>query len=554
MDPSEVKSADQGQAEADGVPPERPDPAVEAVRKDSAEAHTRLLRNATAQIGGRLLYLLTRVALPPFILQHVSMQEYGVWATCFLLIGYISMGTFGVAGVYIRYSAQYYAHGRLDEIGRLLGAGVVLTLTFSTIVVAALWFAMPWIYAWFHIEAGLQTIARILILGVIAAMLLDMLFPYAYVLQGVQRNAEQTAISVMSFLLETVLIVVFLRQGYGVGGLLAAFLMRSLFALVVMLLWFPRIVPGLRVRFRGIGRQHFRLFFHYGGILQFIGIVSTFLNTSERVIAGYVTKGVGAVGLLDIGQKFPTMASAIFNAATNSFLSALTHLHSLDRHGEVARLYLNTSRYLNLLNGLAMGFMAPFSVALITGWMGRDIPYREAAAILLYAAVGFHVQALTGPATTYFQAINRPGRTFWWFSLPQLLLMVAVLAWLLYRGSTNLVEVVWVAMWARIVSSIGMILYTNARIGVRLTSYLRTVVLVGLLPYLTGYVMRWGLAQQLDIESLPRISLLAWLAGLGVIYCVFNGVVFYVAVLSDEERARIRGILRRFAPMRAALG
>ena len=92
-------------------------------------------RNASAQMLGRLVYLATRVALPPITLHFVSLEEYGIWSTCFLIIGYIGMGAFGVANVYIRFAAQYNATGQQQEIGKLLAVGLTITLGFSALVI-----------------------------------------------------------------------------------------------------------------------------------------------------------------------------------------------------------------------------------------------------------------------------------------------------------------------------------------------------------------------------------------------------------------------------------
>ena len=45
--------------------------------------------------------MLSRVGLPPIILSYVSLEEYGIWATCFIVISYLGMSTFGIANVYI---------------------------------------------------------------------------------------------------------------------------------------------------------------------------------------------------------------------------------------------------------------------------------------------------------------------------------------------------------------------------------------------------------------------------------------------------------------------
>lgn len=507
---------------------------------NQSSTSTRLLRNASSQIFGKLLYLLTRLGLPPFILQHITIQEYGIWSTCFLLISYISMGTFGISGVYIRYSAEFFAKGQLDKIGRLLGAGIWLTLGFSILILGGLWLSMTWIYTWFHVDPALHDTMLVLILGVVGAMLLDMLFPYAYVLQGIQRNAEQTLIWTLSYLLETALIVLFLNKGMGLHGLMLAFILRSVFALSVLLIWFKKIVPGFKIHLRGISAGEWRLFLHYGGVLQLVGLISTLFNTAERALAAYVSRGVGAVGILDIGQKFPVMTCQLFNSAANSFLSAITHLHSLDRHDELSRIYLSSTRYLNLLNAMVLGFMAPFAEALIITWMGNSIPYHDAAIVLLYAAIGFHMQALTGPITSYFQAIKKPGLSFQTFILPQALLVIIGFSALMWRQQQSLITLVQLLAAARVISSIGVIIYGNKLLKVSQLTYFKEVIFVGLLPYGVGYILMRTMGASLDWVNMSRWEALTYLIPLGCLYGLSVMITLYSLSANQDERRAIQ--------------
>ncbi|MDF9391640.1 MULTISPECIES: MFS transporter [Methylococcus] len=512
---------------------------------DHRNAHTRLSRNAIASVVGQMIYLIIRVGLPPFILLHVSLQDYSIWATCFLVLGYIGMSTFGIAGVYIRYSAEYYAHGRLDDIGRMMGAGIWLTLALGSFILGTLWVSMPWLYAWFHVEPAMQETMRLLVLGVVGAMLLELLVPYGYVMGGIHRNAENAVISLVCSTLEAVLIVVFLLQGWGLVGMMAAYVLRAVFALTFTLAWFHRLLPGFRIHLWGLGKAQWRPFLEYGGVMQVNGLLSVFLNTSERALAGYITHNPGALGLLDISQKFPTMASQLFNSATNSLLSAITHLHTLGEREELVRLYLRSSRYLNALNGLALGFMAPFATVLITAWMGQSVPVADAGTLLLYAAVGFHIHALTAPVTSYFQAINSPARTFWAFIVPQIVLLAVGLVWMKLRGETSLLTLAAMIMLTRIGSSLGVIVYANAQLGIGQLRFFREVAPIGALPYLVGYLASRAVSGWTGLAELTRWDALGILILFGLAYVAVTAGLVFVLLFRPDERQVVYAVLAR---------
>jgi O-antigen/teichoic acid export membrane protein len=299
----------------------------------------------------------------------------------------------------------------------------------------------------------------------------------------------------------------------------------------------------LSIQFRGIGKPTYHLFLRYGGIMQLSGLLSIFLYSCERMVAGTLT-GVASMVLLDIGQKFPMMSSQVFSSANNSFLTALTHLHSLNQKQEIIRLYLRGSRYLNLLNGLAMGFMAPFAWPIIVGWMGDNPIYRDSATILLCAAIGYQFHAQTGPATTYFQGLGKPENALWGFVIPQLVLLGSALVACFSWWGYTLMAVVFAAVAARVISSGLFLIYTNSQIGVGQLSYLWQVLLPGLSPYVVGFGLALG-GQGVWLRlSSERLVIIPALLVFGLVYGVVTLGLLYVVFGKPDERATLRRLLR----------
>ena len=74
-----------------------------------------LSRNVTVDIASRFGYLFTRFLLPPFILAHVSLESYGLWATAFIVVSYLGISTMGISNVYIKYVAEFSAKKELSQ-------------------------------------------------------------------------------------------------------------------------------------------------------------------------------------------------------------------------------------------------------------------------------------------------------------------------------------------------------------------------------------------------------------------------------------------------------
>ena len=503
-------------------------------------------RNSVAQTGGRLLYLLTRVGLPPLILHYVSLEEYGLWATCFLLISYVSMGAFGVSNVYIRYVAEYNAKQEFASLNSLISTGLFLTLGFSLLTLAGFWLAMPWILSAFNVARELSATAEALILGSLATMLLDMtLGAFAYILHGLQKIAQQTVVWIISFLLETAIIVSLLLMHYGVVALLWAFLARYLFSTAIYIWLCFQAIPDLRIGWRWISRHQLRTFMSYGGILQLNGLLSISLYSIERVIAGYLS-GLGAIAVLDLGQKFPVMASQVFSSMNASFLPAITEAHLHGKREEIRNLYIKGLRYLNGLNGLAMGFLAPFAAWLLKAWLGdnNDMNLGDTLQVMVLACVGYQLHVLTGPLSAYYQAINHPARSFQYIVLQSVLVIAGLLVVWQYF-SFDVVTIALLVMLARMLSAIVYLLVGNHILGLPLLRFLGEILLPGLVPYLFGYGLYVALEPWMSWHIYNRYLLIVVIVACGLGYSSLTLGFFYAFMFRKEEQQQIRQKFRK---------
>jgi len=518
----------------------------------SRSAGATLSRNTTVTVVTSLLYLLTRIGLPPLILNSVSVEEYGIWSACFILISYIGMGAFGVSNAYIRYSAEYAASQAYGKIGRLVSAGLILTLSLSLGVLLALWFAMPWVIAWFKIPPAHVEVARILILGSVATMLLDLTFgAFSYVLAGLQKIAENKYVWMVSYLLETALTVTLLKTGHGIVSLLWAFLARYLFSTLIYVVMVYRSIPGFRLNVQGLGRRDFLPFLQFGGILQLSGMVSVFLYSIEKIFAGRLA-GVGAVAVLDVGQKIPMMGCQVFAAFSSSFMPAVTHLHTLGQHEEIRRLYVRATRYMNLLIGTAMGFIVGFASLILKTWIGTRPELDDMATVMLAAAIGFHIHELTGSASAYYQGIHKPWRPFEYLLL-QLLGIATALAYILLTEQRSIVVIAVAAATVRAIGGMIFLMRANRSMGVRFTEFLGTALLPGLLPYLWGWGLGYLSAPWLPVNTDQRLHLLAVLLALGTLHATWTLAFFWLGLARREERRQLLDKLLRRNRLRTAV-
>lgn len=460
------------------------------------ETHRVISRNVVVLIAGKIAYLLSRVALPPFVLGHVGLDEYGIWACCLIVVTYLGMGVFGISSVYIRYVAEYHARRDTGRISELLTTGLTVTGALGVLVLAGAWLALPSLVRAFDLPPAQHETAFVLMFGTVAAFVIDLsLGAFGHVLIGLQRIAEHTVVWVLSSLLEVVLIVVLLLGGFGVCGLLIAFAARFA-AATLAYAWLCRAaLPGLSLRPGLFRRSLLRLFYGYGSVVQISGLLGIFLYSVEKLLAGFFV-GVGATALFDVGEKFPVMVSGIPASITSAFLPAMSRLHTLERRATTQRLYVQGARYVSMLGGLMMAFLAGFSGPIVVLWLGPDPQYANAALILAVFCLPFQMHVTTGPGSALLRGIGEPARELL-HPLTQLALVALTVA-VGFATVGRTVPVIAVCVGASMVTS--ALVYQasiNRFLGVPQAAYFARVVTPGVVPYLlalalAALVERWA--------------------------------------------------------------
>jgi O-antigen/teichoic acid export membrane protein len=500
--------------------------------------------NVASSMGARVLYLATRLMLPAMILQHVTLAEFGIWAICFVLIGNIGMSAFGLAAAYVRDTSECLANGNLERLSRTFSTGLTMVGLAAMAFLPLFWLALPSIIGLFHIDAALATTARILIFGTVTVFMLDLsLGSFVYLLQGLQRIRLENAVWVSAFMLEAALIATFMSLDYGIESLLVAFAVRYAFSSLTYFILARRLVPGLRIDPRLFNRESLRLFTGFGFIVQLSGMLSMLNRSIERLLAG-VLIGVQATAVFEIGEKFPTTIPSIPSAINAASYPTFAYLHTQGRRDEIAALYLSSARYVSLLAGAAMGFLAAFAPTLLAAWLGPDHVPADAAFILVLFTLPYQLDVLTGPGSAMFKGTGVPRREMV-YPIVQLLLVAASVPSLLATGMDTLHAIAWGVAASMSVSALIYIGYATRTLAVPLRRYAVEVLLPGVVPYAIGIAVAALVRAAGSHVPVTRLEHLGALAAGGVVYGVAAIACFGFVLMNAAEQRHVGAFIAR---------
>jgi len=514
-------------------------------RPVAAPQNPRLVGDAGFAMGAKLIYLVTRLGMPPLILAHVALADYGLWAACFVLIGYIGLADLGLSSVYVRYVARLHAQGDTAGISRTLSTGMLSIGVIAVALLAALYALLPLCLDLLKIDPAARHTASILVMGTAAVFLADMtLGGFAYLLHGLQRIRLEQQIGLAACLLELALIVAFLHAGLGIVSLLAAYALRYAFSLGVTMRQAYRLLPGLRVTPRLFDRALLSEILGFGLRVQASTVFSIVLHSADRLLAG-IALGPKAIALFDLGGKIPTAAVTIPSAITHVTLPAAAAIDgrgSASGQARLAGLVLRSSRAISLASSIPMAFLAAFSVPLCRAWLGERPELVVLPLLMTLCAVSAHLHIITGPASAAFRSQGNVRNEFVYHALriggigvgtgiAMALLGVSVpgLAWGLAAGIAT-AAVVYLA-------------HSFRALGIGRRVLLRRVLLPGTIPA--------GIAATLAAlwfafvpAAMSRWPALVLLAGFGAAHLALSALALW-RLLDAEERAHLAPLVTR---------
>lgn len=499
----------------------------------------RLFKNFSLEFAARIYYLATRFILTPITLSYVTLEEYGIWAACFILISYMGMSSMGIANVYIRYVAQYNAKNEQEKINRLISTGLMLTTSICIVLTAVLSLGLPWVLHLLKIPASLSHTASVLILATAGSFMLDLSFGvFNNALNGLQKNAQTNLVWTLTVTLEVAIAITLLRAGHGIYSLAWAFGIRYVVATVLMAICCYRAMPGLSVSWRYFDLPHLRIFFGYGTVVQISGLLCTFLYSIEKVIAGMFI-GVQATALFDVGEKLPIMGSQLASSMNSIFMPALSHMNSLTWKDELVKLYLKGARYMNMMTGTLLAFLAAFAHPLLRLWIGSSDKFGPAIPILMIFCLPYQTHVLTGPGSAYHRGVGHPKRELVYPLSQLVLVLIFVAIGFVTVGKTTLVIAVAVAS-GMVLSGLIYMSYTHRILGVSQANFLKQAFLPGLIPYLIAFAVALLFSPMIAAAGTSRIRIAGVLCVSGMVYLSLVGAVLYRLICPWGEREYLR--------------
>jgi O-antigen/teichoic acid export membrane protein len=342
--------------------------------------------------------LCVMIFMTPYIITTVGLENYGLWAVVYAIVGLIGLTDLGFATTAVKYVAEKEGEGDVDGRNQLIGN---LFVIYFCIGIACLILTGITATLFELDEQFSSTTTLIWILGVATSLGL-FLSVFRAILIAIGRQDLVSIASILAILLQAALTVYLLESGWNVTGLAWAtgFGILAQTLLVIPLVYL--VVPVFKPRFsRGWQEQASGMWsFACYALIANISVLFV-LKLDPLVIQMFMP--LGMIAVYAVAAKIAEQLLLFNKQLSNALMPLVSQSKGAGDTETIRRVFIDGTRYLLAIAIPMLGLVVVFADDIILLWVGEEL--QAAGPILQTLSVAVLFSAFT------FNAANVLGMT-----------------------------------------------------------------------------------------------------------------------------------------------
>jgi O-antigen/teichoic acid export membrane protein len=304
----------------------------------------RIVKNVGSSWFALGINILVGVFLSPFILHRLGDAAFGIWVLIFSLTGYYGIFDVGIRSSIVRYVSKYTATHDLEEVSGIINSAMFVYTFVCALSMVITIIGCIYVDRFFRIPPAFQSTARWLLLLVGTSVALG--FPmgiFGGMLEGLQKFYVLNWTNIVfSSLLRVLLIVFYLRRGY---GLLTVALITVGLPQVGSVIRAVVALRSLPVKFswRYVNREVFRRMANYSGVTFIILIAWRLRFKTDALVIGTFLSSA-AITYFYAGSRLVDYAGEVVNSLAQIFVPMSSQSDAAGNQDRLRKIFIAGNR------------------------------------------------------------------------------------------------------------------------------------------------------------------------------------------------------------------
>ncbi len=327
--------------------------------------------------------------ITPFVLGVIGVEQFGLWALCLAVTGVLGLLDMGLSTATVKYVAE--CSGNFDFTARNEALSTLMVV-YSVLGGFCLLLVIAFIPAGIQVFGlepqqadSFKTVMSITGIAMALAMPLSV---FRSALIGAGRFDLVNLVETGSILVNAVIVVMLLLNGWGLTGLAIANASVMLLAPLVLIPIAWRLIPAFRlagklVRFKRMGEvAPLAMYF----MLANIALLIT-LRSDALIIKGFLP--LTAVAAYAIAAKISEYSYLLNKQFSNALMPLISHSTGAGEQATVRAILVDGTRYLMIIATPLLGLLFFHAEHIVVLWVGPELQAVVVPLRILLAAVLF---------------------------------------------------------------------------------------------------------------------------------------------------------------------
>ena len=367
----------------------------------------RLKRNVISNAFGTIVPALAWFFVVPVLVLKLGEAGYGVYTIAISFAGVLGFLELGLTSAATKFVAEVEIRNDHDKLEKIISNNLSIYIALGIIItLVCLEFGGKIAPLVFH-DTGLsqpELATMVLLMGLILSLTL-VKNAFASILMGLHRYDYYNFIQVGYAVLLALVQVLIVSLNGQVNSLLMGTVGVILASLVGFSLMIRKLLPGVRF-FRLPDGYFLRALFTFGMYMMVINLAGTLLFNLDKVIIGRVL-GPTSVSYYAI----PSQITLKIHNGLAVFVSFLFPMASeVESSGDkvtLKNIFLQGMRFIALLDGAVMVFLAVFAQKILQLWISPDFA-TQSSLLLVITAIGYIIYSLSITPYHILLGMGRP--------------------------------------------------------------------------------------------------------------------------------------------------
>jgi O-antigen/teichoic acid export membrane protein len=364
----------------------------------------------------------------PRLVAFLGTTSFGLFSLGWVVIGYLTFLDVGVNRAATKFVSEHLADEDHESVRGIVRTAFVANLVLGLAGGVLVVLLTPYlVHSAFKVPAALQSSARLVFYAVgLAVPVLLIQGIFRAVLTSFQRFGWINAVNAVATTAQWGLAVVLAWKGYGIALVVFWTVVVRILATGAYGVVLSRLIPDLRL-YKANGLHGLDRLLKFGTWVTVSQLVSPLLVYLDRVlIASFFS--IGAITLYTVPYEVMTRLRIIPASLVNTLYPAFSEQRQGTSSVQLARLYVDSVRYLLLLLLPIILFLVVLGTDPLRLWMGPSFA-EQASPVLKILAVGLLPNALAYVPYNLLQAAGRPDLTgkFHMLELPIYVVLCVIL-------------------------------------------------------------------------------------------------------------------------------